>query len=95
MYSDHNESSLQPWRVRDQHLLYYPSNKDGVGLVGWAVPALLVLGFGGPEPVVGQLSMKVALDFLGRYAFTRPPAAGLRPLPDPSTDGKAADDENS
>ncbi|MFE2423738.1 hypothetical protein [Streptomyces hokutonensis] len=47
---------------------------DGVGVVGWdgwAVPALLVLGFGGPEPVVGRLSLEGALDFLGRYAFTR------------------------
>ncbi len=59
------------------------------------MPALLVLGLGGPEPVVGQLSSEVALDFLGRYAFTRTPAAGLRPLRDPSTDEKAADDENS
>lgn len=66
-----------------------------VGWDGWAVPALLVLGFGGPEPVVGQLLSEVALDFLGRYAFTRTPAAGLRPLRDPSTDEKAADDENS
>jgi hypothetical protein len=39
--------------------------------------------------------LEVALDFLGSYAFTRPPAAGLRPLRDPSTDEKAADDENS
>lgn len=71
---------------------------DGVGLVGgdgWAVPALLVLGFGGPEPVVGQLSLEVALDYLGRYAFTSPPAAGLRPLRAPGADEKAADDENS
>lgn len=65
-----------------------------LALDGWAVPALLVLGFGGPEPVVGQLS-EVALDFLGRYAFTRTPAAWLRPLRDPSTDEKAADDGNS
>lgn len=59
------------------------------------MPALLVLGFGGPEPVVGKFSLEVALDFLGRYALTRTPAAGLCPLRDPSTDEKAADDENS
>ncbi|MFH8572955.1 hypothetical protein [Streptomyces sp. NPDC017993] len=60
-----------------------------------ASPALLAHGLGGPEPVVGQLSLEVALDFLGRYARTRPPAAGLRPMRDPSTDKEAADDEDS
>ncbi|MFD4835354.1 hypothetical protein ACFWPV_36800 [Streptomyces uncialis] len=75
-----------------------PGGRDGVGPVGrdgWAVPALLVFGFGGPEPAVGQLSLQVASDFPGRHAFTRPSAAGLRPLRDPSTDEKAADDENN
>lgn len=65
-----------------------------VGWDGWAVPALL-LGFGDPEPVVGQLSLEVGFDFLGRYTVTCPPAAGLRPLRAPSTDEKAADDESS
>ena len=71
---------------------------DGVGLVGGdgrAVPALLAFGLGGPEPVAGRLSLEVAWDILGRYAFTRPPAAALRALHDPSTDEEAADDEDS
>ncbi|ASY32371.1 MULTISPECIES: hypothetical protein [unclassified Streptomyces] len=59
------------------------------------MPALLVLGLGGPELVAGQLSSEVASDFLGRYALTRPPTARPRPVPDPDTDEKAADDEIS
>ncbi|MFD5557678.1 hypothetical protein ACFWIA_28040 [Streptomyces sp. NPDC127068] len=99
-YAAQDRAAIRPGPAGDRPLAQPghrgpPGGADGVGLAGWEVPALHFLGFGGPEPVVGQLSLEVAWEFLGRYAFTRPPTAGLRPLRDPSTDEKAADDEKS
>ncbi|MYW42910.1 Tn3 family transposase [Streptomyces sp. SID161] len=34
------------------------------------------------------------IDFLGRYAFTRPPAPGLRRSRDPHSDDETNDDED-
>ncbi|MFH8342687.1 Tn3 family transposase [Streptomyces sp. AM6-12] len=61
-----------------------------------AVKQLAADGF----PVTDELLTRLSplqydhVNFLGRYAFTRPPAPGLRQLRDPHSDDEAADGED-